>query len=65
MVKEGIEADEVSLVNILQTCKFFGQPFHCKSVHCVIIRQGYESNELVLNSLIDAYGRCNLEGLLN
>uniref|UniRef100_A0A7N2N073 Pentatricopeptide repeat-containing protein n=1 Tax=Quercus lobata TaxID=97700 RepID=A0A7N2N073_QUELO len=60
MVKEGIEADEVSLVNILQTCKFFVQPFHCKSVHCVIIRWGYESNELVLNSLIDAYGKCNL-----
>ena len=36
------------------------QPFHCKSVHCVIIRGGYESNELVLNSLIDAYGKCNL-----
>ncbi|XP_023913663.2 pentatricopeptide repeat-containing protein At2g17210 [Quercus suber] len=60
MVKEGIEADEVSLVNILQTCKFFVQPFHCKSVHCVIIWWGYESNELVLNSLIDAYGKCNL-----
>nr|POE60350.1 pentatricopeptide repeat-containing protein [Quercus suber] len=60
MVKEGIEADKVSLVNILQTCKFFVQPFHCKSVHCVIIRWGYESNELVLNSLIDAYGKCNL-----
>ncbi|KAK4561958.1 hypothetical protein RGQ29_004705, partial [Quercus rubra] len=60
MVKEGIEADEVSLVNILQTCKFFVQPFHCKSFHCVIIRWGYESNELVLNSLIGAYGKCNL-----
>ncbi|KAG6712157.1 hypothetical protein I3842_05G090100 [Carya illinoinensis] len=60
MVKEGIKADEVTLVNILQACKFFVQPFMCKSVHCVIMRRGYESNELVLNSLIDAYAKCNL-----
>ncbi|XP_059434273.1 pentatricopeptide repeat-containing protein At2g17210 [Corylus avellana] len=60
MGKEGIEADEVALVNILQTCKYFVQPFQCKSVHCVIMRRGYESNELVLNSLIDAYAKCNL-----
>ncbi|GMY05289.1 pentatricopeptide repeat-containing protein At2g17210 [Fagus crenata] len=59
MGKEGIEADEVTLVNILQTFKFFVQPFQCKSVHCVIIRRGYESNELVLNSLMDAYAKCN------
>ncbi|KAK7851288.1 pentatricopeptide repeat-containing protein [Quercus suber] len=44
----GIEPDGVTM------------PFHCKSVHCVIIWWGYESNELVLNSLIDAYGKCNL-----
>ncbi|XP_062177601.1 pentatricopeptide repeat-containing protein At2g17210 [Alnus glutinosa] len=60
MGKEGIEADEVTLVNILQTCKYFVQPFQCKSVHCVIVRRGYESNELVLNSLIDAYAKCDL-----
>lgn len=60
MGKEGVEADEVTLVNILQTCKFFVQPFQCKSVHCVIMRRGYESNELVLNSLIDAYAKCSL-----
>ncbi|KAE8008888.1 hypothetical protein FH972_005359 [Carpinus fangiana] len=60
MGKEGIQADEVTLVNILQTCKYFVQPFQCKAVHCVILRQGYESNELVLNSLIDTYAKCNL-----
>lgn len=60
MGKDGIEADEVSLVNILQTCKHFVDPLSCKSVHCVMIRRGYESNEMVMNTLIDAYVKCSL-----
>lgn len=58
MGKEGIEADEVTLVNVLQTSKHL-RMFHCKSVHCVTIRRGYVSNELLLNSLIDTYAKCN------
>ncbi|XP_062081536.1 pentatricopeptide repeat-containing protein At2g17210 [Humulus lupulus] len=60
MGKDGIEADEVSLVNILQTCKHFVEPLLCKSVHCLIIRKAYELNEMVLNSLLDAYAKCSL-----
>lgn len=58
MGKEGINADEVTLVNILQTCKHL-RLVHCKSVHGVTIRLGFESNEFLLNSLIDAYAKCN------
>ncbi|CAK7329083.1 unnamed protein product [Dovyalis caffra] len=60
MKKEGVEADGVTLVNILQICKYFVLPFHCKSVHCVIIRKGIEANELLLSMLIHAYAKCNL-----
>lgn len=60
MGKEAIEADEVTLVVLLQVCKFFEQPLPCKSIHCVVIRHGYESNEVVLSSLIDAYTVCFL-----
>ncbi|XP_007043043.2 PREDICTED: pentatricopeptide repeat-containing protein At2g17210 [Theobroma cacao] len=60
MGKEGVEVDEVTLVNFLQICKHFVYPSQCKSVHCIIIRQKYESNESVINSLIDAYAKCNL-----
>ncbi|KAK9287215.1 hypothetical protein L1049_015628 [Liquidambar formosana] len=60
MGKEGIKADEVTLVNLLQSCKYFMDPFKCKLIHSTIIRRGYELNELVLNSLIDAYAKCNL-----
>ncbi|KAL6209554.1 hypothetical protein ACLB2K_020494 [Fragaria x ananassa] len=58
MGKEGINADEVTLVNILQACKHL-RLVHCKSVHCVTIRWGFDKNELILNSLIDAYAKCN------
>lgn len=32
MAIDGIEADEVSLVNILQTCKYFVDPLQCKCI---------------------------------
>ncbi|KAF4373980.1 hypothetical protein F8388_007886 [Cannabis sativa] len=63
MGKYGIDADEVSLVNILQTCKHFVEPLLCKSAHCLIIRKAYELNEMVLNSLLDAYAKCSLVDL--
>ncbi|KAI3921977.1 hypothetical protein MKX01_005666 [Papaver californicum] len=48
MQKEGVDADEVTLVNLLQSCKH------------LVIRKGFEFNELVVNSLIDAYAKCDL-----
>ncbi|CAH8306086.1 unnamed protein product [Eruca vesicaria subsp. sativa] len=60
MRKEAVGADEVTLVSLLQVCKFFQQPLPCKSVHCVIIRRAYESNKVVFTSLIDAYTSCSL-----
>ncbi|KAG2323253.1 hypothetical protein Bca4012_058754 [Brassica carinata] len=60
MSKDAVEADDVTLVSLLQVCKFFEQPLPCKSVHCVMIRHGYESNEVALSSLIDAYTSCSL-----
>lgn len=57
------EVDEITLVNILLICKYFVHPMECKSVHCVVLRRAFESNELVLNSLIDAYSKCHLAEL--
>ncbi|OWM80502.1 pentatricopeptide repeat-containing protein At2g17210 [Punica granatum] len=58
MAKGGVEFDEVTLVNILQICKSYAHRSWCKSIHGVVIRGGYEMNELLLNCLIDAYGKC-------
>lgn len=60
MGKAGVRADGVTLVNLLQTYKYFLDTFQCKSIHSVVIRWGYGLNELVMNSLIDAYAKCGL-----
>ncbi|XP_055815436.1 pentatricopeptide repeat-containing protein At2g17210 [Solanum dulcamara] len=60
MQKAGVESDEVTLVNLLQLCKSFLEPYQCKLIHSRILRRGFELNELVTNSLIDAYASCNL-----
>lgn len=60
MQKAGVESDEVTLVNLLQLCKSFLDPYQCKLIHSRILRRGFELNELVTNSLIDAYASCNL-----
>ncbi|KAK9084000.1 hypothetical protein Scep_030471 [Stephania cephalantha] len=56
----GYEANEFTLVNLLQLWKTFMEATHCKSIHCQVIRMGFDSNERVVNSLIDAYAKCNL-----
>ncbi|VFQ78428.1 unnamed protein product [Cuscuta campestris] len=60
MGKSGAEADEVTLVNLLQVCKHLGDPYPCKLIHSRIFRLGYEWNELVMNSVLDAYARHGL-----
>ncbi|PHT41820.1 hypothetical protein CQW23_20674 [Capsicum baccatum] len=60
MRKAGVESDEVTLVNLLQLCKSFLDPDQSKLIHSRILRRGFELNQLVTNSLIDAYASCNL-----
>ncbi|XP_058090614.1 pentatricopeptide repeat-containing protein At2g17210 [Magnolia sinica] len=60
MEKVGIESDGVTLVNLLQLCKNVGDAVGCKCIHSVIIRKGFGMNETVLNSLLDAYAKCQL-----
>ncbi|KAL1818806.1 hypothetical protein ACET3Z_013675 [Daucus carota] len=60
MSEEDIQVDEVTVVNLLQICKHLLDPYYCQSIHCAVIRRGYELNKLVANSLIDVYSKCNL-----
>ncbi|KAL0340516.1 UNVERIFIED_CONTAM: Pentatricopeptide repeat-containing protein [Sesamum radiatum] len=59
MRKSGVDADEVTLVNLLQICKVLGDLRQCKLVHSRVFQGGFQSNDLVMNSLIDAYAKCN------
>ncbi|XP_010690226.1 pentatricopeptide repeat-containing protein At2g17210 [Beta vulgaris subsp. vulgaris] len=60
LVQAKTETDEVTLVNLLQLYKYISEPFQCKLIHSRVMRHGYELNTMVLNSLIDAYAKCNL-----
>ncbi|KZV48460.1 pentatricopeptide repeat-containing protein [Dorcoceras hygrometricum] len=59
MEKSGFVADEVTLVNLIQSCKVVGVLRQCNLIHSKVIQQGFQSNEFAMNSLIDAYGKCN------
>ncbi|KAL8092120.1 hypothetical protein AgCh_034421 [Apium graveolens] len=60
MSEKDIQVDEITVVNLLQICKHLLDPYYCRSIHCAVIRKGYELNKLVVNSLIDVYSKCNL-----
>lgn len=60
MSEKDIQVDEITIVNLLQICKHLLDPYYCRSIHCAVIRKGYELNKLVVNSLIDVYSKCNL-----
>lgn len=59
MEKSGFFADEVTLVNLIQSCKVLGVLRQCNLIHSKVIQQGFQSNEFAMNSLIDAYGKCH------
>ncbi|KAK9052089.1 hypothetical protein SSX86_028717 [Deinandra increscens subsp. villosa] len=60
MQKSEIEPDAVTLVNLLQVCKHLADPFICKCIHTVVLRKNHELNELIINTLIDVYAKCQL-----
>lgn len=60
MKKDGLVWDEVTLVSLLQTCKKVGESMWSKCIHCMIIRQLLNPNEMVLNSLLDSYAKFEL-----
>ncbi|KAG8369526.1 hypothetical protein BUALT_Bualt14G0022700 [Buddleja alternifolia] len=59
MGESEVDADEVTLVNLLLICKVLGDFRQCKLIHSRVIQRGFQSNELAMNSLIDAYAKCN------
>ncbi|XP_021714304.1 pentatricopeptide repeat-containing protein At4g39952, mitochondrial-like [Chenopodium quinoa] len=54
----GIEADSISIVNILSACSVLEALLLGKSAHAVSIRKGFDSNHNVLNVLLKFYSSC-------
>lgn len=63
MRRAGFAEDEVTLVSLLQTCRSHQQGARCRSIHGVATRRCFESNMVVVNTILDAYCKCGLVGL--
>ncbi|MQL73093.1 hypothetical protein Taro_005460 [Colocasia esculenta] len=59
----GVMADEVTLVNLLQSCRNLEQAVWCKCIHGMVTRRSFESNVVVVNMMLDAYAKCDLVNL--
>ncbi|GMH01283.1 hypothetical protein Nepgr_003122 [Nepenthes gracilis] len=58
MQSQQIRPNAVTMSCILSVCSHASINFLCKEIHGFIIRQGFETNVLVSNSLIVAYAKC-------
>jgi len=58
MQSERVAPNSVTAACILSVCAHLSVMILCKEVHCYLLRQGFESNVLVSNSLISAYAKC-------
>ncbi|CAA6655865.1 unnamed protein product [Spirodela intermedia] len=63
MRRAGFAEDEVTLVSLLHTCRSHQHGVRCRSIHSVATRRGFESNMVVVNTILDAYCKCGLVGL--
>ncbi|KAF6148396.1 hypothetical protein GIB67_036611 [Kingdonia uniflora] len=48
------------LMYLLQSRKNLVEPDLCKTIHSRVITKGFECNELVKNTLVDACAKCSL-----
>lgn len=55
---EGINANEVTVLNVLPAFSSRSELSKLKEIHCFVIRNELEINELVPNALIAAYAKC-------
>lgn len=58
MYEEGIRMDGLAAVSILQACTNAGDLDNGKSMHGQVIREGFEDDVFVANSLVDMYSKC-------
>ncbi|XVF27601.1 hypothetical protein REPUB_Repub14bG0122300 [Reevesia pubescens] len=60
MYKEGVGFNQTTLSTVLKSIASLQATNVCKQVHALSVKSGFESYNYVLNSLIDAYGKCGL-----
>ncbi|KAJ4703524.1 Pentatricopeptide repeat-containing protein [Melia azedarach] len=59
LCQEGVGFDQTTLSTVLKSVASFQAISVCKQVHTLSVKTGFESDDYVMNSLIDAYGKCS------
>ncbi|KAA0031595.1 hypothetical protein IC582_000383 [Cucumis melo] len=57
MLDSGIEPNDFTLSTVIKACSEIGNLVLGKCFHGVVVRRGFDSNPVILSSLIDMYGR--------
>ncbi|OMO65189.1 hypothetical protein COLO4_31427 [Corchorus olitorius] len=60
MYKEGVGFNQTTLSTVLKSIASLKATNVCKQIHALSVKSGFESDNYVVNSLIDAYGKCGL-----
>lgn len=60
MQLEGISPSEVTLFGCLKACSIVGAVSKGREIHAESVKEGYETDPLVCNTLVDLYGKCGL-----
>ncbi|KAF9608961.1 hypothetical protein IFM89_012138 [Coptis chinensis] len=60
MHKEGPGFNQTTLSTVLKSIAFLQIKDMGKQVHALSVKSGFEFDSYVINSLIDAYGKCSL-----
>ncbi|KAG8499969.1 hypothetical protein CXB51_006411 [Gossypium anomalum] len=60
MHEAGVGFNQTTLSTVLKSVASFQVNYVCKQVHAHSAKSGFESDRYVVNSLIDAYGKCAL-----
>ncbi|XP_031279386.1 pentatricopeptide repeat-containing protein At5g04780, mitochondrial-like [Pistacia vera] len=58
MYREGVGFNETTLSTVLKSAASFQGINVCRQVHALSVKSGFESDNYVVNSLIDTYGKC-------
>ncbi|CAN6713878.1 unnamed protein product [Malus baccata var. baccata] len=58
MQSDGVKPNAVTVASMLSVCAQLSVMKSCKEVHSYLLRQEFESNVLVSNSLITTYAKC-------
>ncbi|ERN15630.1 putative pentatricopeptide repeat-containing protein At3g18840 [Amborella trichopoda] len=58
MVQEGVKLNAHSLANVLSACASLKALKHGRETHGWVLKNGYEMNSFISNSLVDMYCKC-------